>query len=171
MGGNRVSRPRWFFNIFVVWFCTGFWHGADWNFIVWGLYFALLLLAEKLWLLKALDKAKIFSRVYVLLLVIIGFVIFNAPSLKDAFSVIGGMFGAGGIPLCGVESLYYLKGNGLLFVIAFIGCTPLPKRLLQLLGGRRVSGLLRPAACLMLLAVCTAYLVDGSFNPFLYFRF
>ncbi len=171
MGGNRVKKPRWFFNIFVVWFCTGFWHGADWNFMLWGLYFALLLVLEKLWLLKALDKSKILSRIYVMLLVIIGFVIFNATSLKDAFSVIGGMFGAGGIALFGAESLYYLKGYAVLLVMAIVGCTPIVKQLLHAAGKSRASGLLRPAACLMLLAVCTAYLVDGSFNPFLYFRF
>ncbi len=171
MGGNRVSKPRWFFNIFVVWFCTGFWHGADWNFIVWGLFFALLLVLEKLWLLKALEKSRFISHFYVMLLVIIGFVIFNAASLSEALACIGGMFGAGGIALLGAESLYYLKSYALLLLLAITGCTPIAKHLLQHMGRLRIAAVLRPAACLMLLAVCTAYLVDGSFNPFLYFRF
>ncbi len=171
MGGNRVSKPRWFFNIFVVWFCTGFWHGADWNFIVWGLYFALLLVIEKLWLLKRLERSKILSHLYVLLLVIVGFVIFNAASLPEALRCIDGMFGADGIALCGAESLYYLKSYAVLLILAVTGCTPAVRRLLQHLERLRICAVLRPAACLMLLAVCTAYLVDGSFNPFLYFRF
>ena len=171
MGGNRVSKPRWFFNIFVVWFCTGFWHGANWNFMVWGLYFALLLVLEKLWLLKVLENSKVFSRVYTMLLVIIGFVIFNAADLPQALHQIGGLFGAGGIPLCGRESLYYLKSYALLLILAVIGCTPAAKNLTQSLEKLRIYAFLRPATALALLVVCTAYLVDGSFNPFLYFRF
>jgi alginate O-acetyltransferase complex protein AlgI len=171
MGGNRVSKPRWFFNIFVVWFCTGFWHGANWNFMVWGLYFAVLLVLEKLWLLKALEKSKALGRIYTMLLVIVGFVIFNAANMNEAFRQIGGMFGAGGIALCGAESLYYLRSYALLLALAIIGCTPAVKLCAQALGKLRISALLRPAAALALLVVCTAYLVDGSFNPFLYFRF
>ena len=168
MGGNRVSKPRWFFNIFVVWFCTGFWHGANWNFMVWGLYFAVLLVLEKLWLLKALEKSKALGRIYTMLLVVIGFVIFNAANMNEAFRQIGGMFGAGGISLYGAESLYYLRSYAFLIILALLGCTPVIKRCLERLP---FSHLLRPAAALTLLIVCTAYLVDGSFNPFLYFRF
>ena len=171
MGGNRVSKPRWFFNIFVVWFCTGFWHGANWNFMVWGLYFALLLVLEKLWLLKVLENSKVFSRVYTMLLVIIGFVIFNAADLPQALHQIGGLFGAGGIPLCGRESLYYLKSYALLLILAAIGCTPAVKRYAQSFDALQISTVLRPIISLTLLVICTAYLVDGSFNPFLYFRF
>jgi alginate O-acetyltransferase complex protein AlgI len=155
----------------VVWFCTGFWHGANWNFMVWGLYFAVLLVLEKLWLLKALEKSKALGRIYTMLLVVIGFVIFNAANMNEAFRQIGGMFGAGGISLYGAESIYYLRSHALLLALAIIGCTPAVKLCAQALGKLRISALLRPAAALALLIVCTAYLVDGSFNPFLYFRF
>jgi len=168
MGGNRVSKPRWFFNIFVVWFCTGFWHGASWNFMVWGLYFALLLVIEKLWLLRLLEKSRILGRVYTMLLVILGFVIFNAADLPEAMRHIGGLFGAGNIPLYTAESLYYLRSYAMLLALAIIGCGPVVKRSLEALP---FAGLLRPIAAVALLVICTAYLVDGSFNPFLYFRF
>ena len=168
LGGNRVSKPRWFFNIFVVWFCTGFWHGANWNFMVWGLYFAVLLVIEKLWLLKKLEKSGVFSRIYTMLLVIIGFVIFNAADMPEAIGQIGAMFGAGNIPLYTAESLYYLRSYYMRLTLAILGSSPFIKRSLEVLP---LSGLLRPIAALALLVVCTAYLVDGSFNPFLYFRF
>jgi alginate O-acetyltransferase complex protein AlgI len=80
MGGNRVSKARWFFNIFVVWMLTGFWHGAAWNFIIWGLFFAVLLVIEKLWLLNKLQKTKVINHIYVLFFVLISFVIFNATA-------------------------------------------------------------------------------------------
>ena len=165
LGGNRVSKPRWFFNIFVVWFCTGFWHGANWNFMVWGLYFAVLLVIEKLWLLKRLEKSRVFSRIYTMLLVVIGFVIFNAADMQEAFRQIGGMFGAGGIELWGAESMYYLRSYALLLIIGILGATPAVKNCLGKLEP------LRPILAPALLIICTAYLVDGSFNPFLYFRF
>ena len=171
LGGNRVSKPRWFFNIFVVWFCTGFWHGADWNFMLWGLYFAVLLVLEKLWLLKLLEKSRILSHAYTLLLVIMGFVLFNSASLPEAISCIGGLFGIGAGCLAGAESLYYLRSYALLLILAILGATPLVKLGLERLGSYGSAAVLRPLGCLALLAVCTAYLVDGSFNPFLYFRF
>ena len=171
MGGNRVSKGRWFFNIFVVWFCTGFWHGADWNFMLWGLYFAVLLVLEKLWLLKWLSKSRVLSHVYTLLLVVMGFVLFNASSLSDAISCIGGMFGIGASGIVGAESLYYLRSYGLLLLLAILGATPVVKLGLERLEKFGSAAVLRPLGCLALLTVCTAYLVDGSFNPFLYFRF
>ena len=171
LGGNRVTKPRWFFNIFVVWFCTGFWHGADWNFILWGLYFAALLLLEKLWLLKHLEKSRVLSHVYTLLLVIIGFVIFNGTDIAEAISCIGGMFGLGIEGLAGAESIYYLRSYAMLLILAILGATPLVKLGLEKLGSYGSAAILRPLGCIALLIICTAYLVDGSFNPFLYFRF
>ncbi|MBQ7115587.1 MAG: MBOAT family protein [Clostridia bacterium] len=175
LGGNRVSKPRWFFNIFVVWFLTGFWHGADWNFIIWGLFFAILLIAEKVFLLKYLDKSKVLSRIYTLVAVGISFVIFNATDMKEAFAYIGGMFGAGGIPLASTEFFYYLKSFAVTLVIGIIGATPIVKRSVEnLFGNKKISKfiwVLEPIGLVVLLAVMTAYLVDGSFNPFLYFRF
>ena len=171
MGGNRVSPIRWFFNIFVVWCCTGFWHGADWNFILWGLYFALLLVAEKLWLLKKLEKCRIFSHIYVLLFVVLGFVIFNASSLPAAFDCMGGMLGLGVSAFSTAESLYCLRSNALLLALAIVGATPIVKLCLERAGKAAPAALLRPIACAAVLMLCSAYLVDGSFNPFLYFRF
>lgn len=175
MGGNRVSKPKWFFNIFVVWFLTGFWHGAAWTFIVWGLYFAIFLILEKLLYLKYLEKSKILSRVYLLVVVGISFVIFNATDIKEAISYIGGMFGAGGVPLVSTEFFYYLKSFGITLGIGLIGCTPIVKKTVEKIKGNAIGGkiiaVIEPISLIALLIVMTAYLVDGSFNPFLYFRF
>ena len=175
LGGNRVSKPRWFFNIFVVWFLTGFWHGADWNFIIWGLFFAILLIAEKVFLLKYLDKSKVLSRIYTLVAVGISFVIFNATDMNEAFSYIGGMFGAGELPFVSTEFFYYLKSFAVTLVIGVIGATPIVKKTVKkIFENSRASKyiwILEPAGLVALLLVMTAYLVDGSFNPFLYFRF
>ena len=175
LGGNRVSKIRWFFNIFVVWFLTGFWHGAAWNFIIWGLFFAILLIMEKVFLLKYLNKTKILSRVYTLVAVGISFVIFNATDMKEAFSYIGGMFGVGEIPLVSTEFFYYLKNFAVTLVVGITGATPIVKRSVEnLFENKKISKfiwILEPVGLVVLLAVMTAYLVDGSFNPFLYFRF
>ena len=175
LGGNRVSKPKWFFNIFVVWFLTGFWHGAAWNFIIWGLFFAVLLIVEKVFLLKHLDKSKVISRVYTLVAVGISFVIFNATDMKEAFSYIGGMFGAGDLPLVSTEFFYYLKSFAVTLVIGIIGATPIVKNTVEnIFENSKISKfiwVLEPVGLVALLAVMTAYLVDGSFNPFLYFRF
>lgn len=175
MGGNRVSKPRWFFNIFVVWMLTGFWHGAAWNFIVWGLVFAVFLVIEKLWLLKKLEKAKIWNHVYVVVIVLITFVIFNAADMKEAFLYIGGMFGVGNIPVSSPEFVYYLKSYGVTLVLAVIGATPLVRntinKCLEKPMLQKVINVMEAPVLAVLLLVMTAYLVDGSFNPFLYFRF
>ena len=168
MGGSRVPRPRMFLNIFVVWMLTGFWHGADWNFIIWGLYFAVLLVIEKVFLMKFLKKSRIIGRIYVLFAVLISWIIFNATSMGEAFSYIGGLFGAGSIPLVSAEAVYYLQSFGLIAAIAAIGATPIPKRLA---GKVKFLQYVEPVFLLGLLAIITGYLVDGSFNPFLYFRF
>lgn len=171
LGGNRVSKPRWMFNIFVVWFLTGMWHGAAWNFIVWGLYFAVILMIEKLWLLPHIKKIKVLPHVTTLFLVVISFVIFNANSMGEAFSYIGAMFGAGEYPLVSREALYYLRSYAVVFVLALFGATPLPKKIFSSEKCRKPVMFAEPVALVVLMLVMTAYLVDGSFNPFLYFRF
>lgn len=168
MGGSRVKKWRMFFNIFTVWMLTGFWHGAAWNFILWGLFFAVLLVVEKVFLLKYLDRTKVLSRLYVLLAVVISFVIFNAADLGEAVQYIGGMFGAGGVPLCSGEAVYYLQSYGTILLLAIIGATPLPK---LLAGKLKWLEYAEPIFLVGLLVLVTACLVDGSFNPFLYFRF
>lgn len=175
LGGNRVSNAKWLRNILVVWLLTGLWHGASWNFVLWGLGFAVLLVAEKLLYKERLEKTHVLKHVYVLLFVTLSFVLFNASSVKEAASQIGAMFGADGLPLVSAESLYYAKSYAVTFLIAVIGATPLCKNVVSKLAesarGAQVLAILQPAWLLLLLAACTAFLVDGSFNPFLYFRF
>ena len=175
LGGNRVSRLRWFFNIFVIWFLTGMWHGAAWNFIIWGIYFAVVLIIEKLFLLKFLNKTKVISRVYTLIVVVISFVIFNASDMKEAFSYIGGMFGAGEVPLVSKELVYYLKNFAVVIILGIIGATPVVKKAVEKTAenkcASRVLVVVEPLVLVVLMVSITAYLVDGSFNPFLYFRF
>lgn len=175
LGGNRVSKPRWLFNIFVVWMATGLWHGAAWNFVIWGVMFAVLLMIEKLWLLKYLKKLKAVNHIYVLLLVMISFVIFDSAGIKEAFSCITAMFGMKHIPLVSFESVYYLRSYLVVLIIAAIGATPLPKKLACAAEKNKYAGtalsIAEPVLLIMLLTVCTAFLIDGSFNPFLYFRF
>ena len=175
LGGNRVSKPRWFFNIFVVWMLTGFWHGAAWNFILWGLLFAILLVIEKLWLLKHLEASRVWSHLYILFFVMISFVLFNASTFTEACADIAALFGGGGLPLISSETIYYLRSYAVLLVVAVIGATPLPKKIATVFFGTRfgdaVGILLKPLILVVLLIWMTAYLVDGSFSPFLYFRF
>lgn len=176
MGGNRVSKLKWVRNILVVWFLTGFWHGAEWNFIVWGLYFALLLALEKLFIKKLLDKTPdIFKHLYVFFFITVSFVIFNANSMGEAIGNIKGMFGLQGVPLITTEALYYARSYFIFFIIALIGATPIPaivmKKISSIKAGEYLIHIGKPATVLMLLLVVTGYLIDGSFNPFLYFRF
>ena len=175
LGGNRVPKARWFFNILAVWMLTGFWHGADWQFIVWGLMYALLLIAEKLFLKKALNRLPaLFSHIYVLFFVVTGFVIFNAEGMGGAIGDLAAMFGAGGLPLCTAQTLYYLKSYAVLLVMGAIGATPLLKLISsKLCEGKaaKAYAVLRVPLLACLLILVFAYLADGSFNPFLYFRF
>ena len=173
LGGNRKGMGKQLRNILVVWLLTGFWHGAAWNFLCWGLYFAALLILEKLVLLRFLEKHRIFGHVYLLLAVVFGFVLFDASTLSGAWDCIRGMLGLGGLPIASAEEVYLLKSNALLLILAALGATPLPKRIAKALEARcpKAAALLHPVALCALLLICTAYLVDGSYNPFLYFRF
>ena len=173
LGGNRKGMGKQLRNILIVWLLTGFWHGAAWNFLCWGLYFAALLILEKLVLLRFLEKHRIFGHVYLLSAVVFGFVLFDASTLSGAWDCIRGMLGLGGLPIASAEEVYLLKSNALLLILAALGATPLPKRIAKALEARcpKAAALLHPAALCALLLICTAYLVDGSYNPFLYFRF
>ena len=173
LGGNRKGKPRQFLNIFIVWMLTGFWHGAAWNFLFWGLWFAVLLIIEKTFLLRHLEKSRILGRVYVLLAVIFSFVLFDASSLSEALVCIRQLLGLGGLPLSSPQAAYLLGSNALLLTAAMVGATPAPKIAAQAIARRwpRVSALLEPVMLVLLLLLCTAFLVDGSYNPFLYFRF
>ena len=169
LGGSRVGKGRWIFNILVVWMLTGLWHGASWNFVVWGLLFAALLLIEKA--LPGLRKLPDALRQgYVLLAVVCSFVIFNAADLAQAGKDLAGMFGFGGLPVMTAETAYYLRSYAVTILVSLLGATPVVKRMARRLP-ETCAAVLEPVAAVGLLLVCTAYLVDGSFNPFLYFRF
>ncbi len=186
LGGNRAGKARHLFNILVVWVLTGVWHGADWNFILWGLMFAVILALEKFIYGKRLEKIPVLSHVYMFIVILISFVIFDATAVyvdgvqtASAFDTIvariGGMFGAGNIPLTSTEALYNLRSYGFVIAVAIIGSTPLLKNLVLKIKanktGEKIINVLTPATVAVLLIVVTAYLADGSFNPFLYFRF
>ena len=172
LGGNRVSRPRWALNLLVVWSLTGLWHGAAWNFVLWGLLFALLLALEKLWLGRLMEQLPGWLvRIPVLAVLLVSFVLFNADSLSQALSDTAGMFGLGGLPLTSADTLYHLRSYGPLLLLAMVGATPLPRNAVRRLEGSRVLPWLEPVALCALLLAVTAFLVGGSFNTFLYFRF
>ncbi len=175
MGGNRVPFIRHLLNIFTVWFLTGIWHGAAWNFVIWGVYFAIFLILEKQFLLKFLNRTRVVSHVYLLVIVGISFVIFGSANLAEAGERIGAMFGYTSLPLVSQEFLYQLRSFAPILLLGIVGATPLPKLLFTRLQTipffKKALIILEPTGIVILLTVITAYLVDGSFNPFLYFRF
>ena len=168
LGGNRVNKSRYLFNILLVWALTGLWHGGAWNFVVWGLYFAVLLMVEKLWLLKAMERHKVLGHLYAIIIVLIGFVIFDATNLNQAWEYIGAMFGFGTVPMVSAEAVYYLKSYAVIYMVSILGATPLVKNIATRI---KKADYFEPILLLGLLIAVTAFLVDGSFNPFLYFRF
>jgi alginate O-acetyltransferase complex protein AlgI len=186
MGGNRVGVIRWIFNILVVWLFTGLWHGAGWNFVVWGFYFAVFLVIEKL-VRKVLGNScgngfirLVLGHVYVVFAVMVSFLIFNADSLKGAWSDITSLFGARGILDSDSlrECAFVLKNRLGILVIGIIGATPVPVVAWRFVRGKLCDNgnglfvrIVTVVHVLALFVVCTAYIIDGSFNPFLYFRF
>ena len=165
LGGNKCSKSRWFFNIFVVWFLTGLWHGASFNFILWGLYFGIILVIEKLFLINLLKKSPNFiCHVYVIFLVIIGFVLFEIDTLSGVLNYLSSMFNFNNT-LVDNTFLYYLVPNISLIIFAIIASTPIVKNILD----KYIY--IRIIALLFGMILSTAFLVDASFNPFLYFRF
>ncbi len=175
MGGSRCSKGRHIFNLFVVWCLTGFWHGAEWTFVAWGLYFGILIIVEKLFLYKKLNSSRIIGHVYCIIITLFSFIIFDAPTMGDACETMGSMIGLGNLPLMSEATLYYLGSYAVMFVIAIIGATPIPKYLVGKVKENAVCEKIidwaAPVVMIVLLMVITGYLVDGSFNPFLYFRF
>lgn len=178
LGGNRKGLGRQLFNILLVWMLTGFWHGAQWNFVIWGLLFAILLMIEKMWLYEKLQTAIIWNRIYMFLVVTISFVIFDATDMSQLLVDIKNLFFLGNVSdknIVGTECLYYLKSYGSILLIAMLGATDLPKkcylRIREQASVKSLFVVLGPVVILGMLLLSTAYLVDGSFNPFLYFRF
>ena len=172
LGGNRVSKIKWIRNILIVWLLTGLWHGAAWNFILWGLYFGIILILEKVFLGKYLQKMpKVISRTYVLIIVMISFIIFSGSGTSQIFQNLGGLVGITSTTLISQESLYYLKSYFIVMVIGILGATPILKNIANSSKVRKVANIVEPIYLLLILVICTSYIIDGSFNPFLYFRF
>ena len=173
LGGNRTGKIKWIRNIFVVWFLTGFWHGASWNFIIWGLYFFVFLVIEKMFLKKVLDKTKIIKYIYTFVVIIISFLIFNVESVDEIFSGIKNMFYLNGGVFCLNSTRVVFKNYLVLLIISFIGATPLMKYVsAKLLNSfKNLHGIIEIMCLLFLLVLSTAFLIDNAFNPFLYFRF
>jgi len=171
LGGNRKWQIR---NILIVWLLTGFWHGAAWNFIGWGFFFAVFLLIEKYFLKVLLERShKIIQHGYLILIILISWVFFDAISLGEAFATIGRLFGVGVSGGGGRESLYYLRSYMLPLGFAMFGATNVPKQIYQCLNEKYKTWMtiIEPVGLVLMLVVITAFLVDGSFNPFIYFRF
>ncbi|MDD6094979.1 MAG: MBOAT family protein [Clostridia bacterium] len=173
LGGNRCSKFKMYRNILVVWFLTGLWHGASWNFVLWGLYYCALLLIEKAFLSKALKKMPAFvSHIYTLVFVLFGWLLFVFEDISAGFTYLGYMFGGGGAALANSAVLFDLLRSLVLIAILCIASTPLPKKLYyKFYSCGRAARCAVSIACGAVLLVCTGYLVDSSYNPFLYFRF
>ncbi len=175
MGGNRVKPARHIFNLLVVWFITGMWHGASYNFILWGGYYGVLIILEKYIYGKYLEKSHVISRIYFFFVTVFGFIIFDTENLSQVFSKFGELFGVGTTALYDTSSLFYVSSYLFTLVIAFVCAMPIGKKLWAKLcekeKSRAVFTCLGYAACFAMLIVSTAYLIDGSYNPFLYFRF
>lgn len=175
MGGNRVGKLRFLFNILTVWFLTGFWHGADWTFIIWGLYFAALLLCEKFTPKNIKNKVpKFVSHIYLIFVVLIGFVIFNANGISGAAEDLKGMLTAS-YPLSNGITLYYLRSYAILILAGIFGATPALRNICNKIRqnniGNKIITAAEPVFVASVLILVTAYLIDGTYNPFLYFRF
>ncbi len=173
LGGSRKGTGRTVFNLAVVWFLTGVWHGASWNFILWGSLYGVIIILEKLFLGKVLDKLPTAVRmIYTMFFVILGWVLFDTADLAAAGTYMATMFGASGI-LVDSTALYYLATYGITFIICIIGCTDIPKKTVEFI--RTKSALVINYAGVVvtmgLFILCTAYLVDQTYNPFLYFNF
>ena len=175
LGGNRVNTLCWLRNIAIVWFLTGFWHGADWTFIIWGLYFAAFLVLEKFWYNRVfIHLPKLFSHIYVTLVILVSFVIFNGNGIGGMLRDLGNMFFTNGLPLWSAETGYYLRSFASPLIFALLGATPLVKLAIKRWRDSKtgwVADVLEPAFLVAVLLAVTAYFVDGSFSPFLYFRF
>lgn len=175
MGGNRVKPARHIFNLLVVWFITGMWHGASYNFILWGVYYGVMIILEKYIYGKYLEKSHVISRIYFFFVTVFGFIIFDTENLSQVFTKFGELFGVGTTALYDTSSLFYVSSYLFTLVIAFVCAMPIGKKLWAKLcekeKSRAVFTCLGYAACFAMLIVSTAYLIDGSYNPFLYFRF
>jgi alginate O-acetyltransferase complex protein AlgI len=165
LGGSRVPTAKWVRNVMTVWLLTGLWHGAAWNFVAWGVLYGLLLILEKKLLSPYLEQLGGLSRLYLLAVSLVLFTVFGDHSLTNLAVMFGGGAWSDG------NTLYYLRSYLTVLLIAVIGATPLIRDLARRVERTRAAAVLEPLLTAGLLLLSTAYLVDGSFNPFLYFRF
>jgi alginate O-acetyltransferase complex protein AlgI len=172
LGGNRVSKGRMYLNLLIVWFLTGFWHGSGWNFILWGLYYFVLLAIEKAFLGKLIVKLpSFFSHIYTLLCVVLGWLLFASEDISLGLEYMKTMIGLGG-GLASKLDLYELCRHLVFIAIAVVGATPIPKKLfIKFYKRSKAASVLSTVGSVLILLLCTAYLVDSSFNPFLYWNF
>ena len=176
LGGNREGKYKQIRNILIVWLLTGIWHGANWTFLIWGLLFGIILIIEKIWLNKFMEKLPSFiRRIYVLFIVMILFIIFNSDNMQVALTNIKGLFGMNGEAFVNDYTLHYLKSYLPVLIIALLGSTPFIKILIDKLRKNKyvnnIINILEPILIVVILVVVTSYLIDNSYNPFLYFRF
>ena len=176
LGGNRKGKKRMYLNLFIVWMLTGLWHGASWNFVLWGLYFGILIIIAKAFLLFWLSRAPRWMRhVYTIILLLIGWGLFAFEDFHQLINYFTVLFGLRNATWVNQETLYYLSQNIILFVLLTIASTPMIRLIGQKLFnspyGSVIKAFIVPMICLLILIASTAYLVDSSYNPFLYFRF
>lgn len=175
LGGNRKGARIQIRNILIVWGLTGLWHGANWNFIIWGLFFGLILIFEKFIFNKYLNKLpKFIQRLYTLFIVMISFIIFQAKDMGQAWGIIKGLFAFNSIALANRTTIYYLMGYIPIIIVAIIGATPILKNFVNKLKETKFNKLIniiQPVFMIVLLVIVTSSLIDNSYNPFLYFRF
>ena len=176
LGGNRVSTLKHIRNIFIVWILTGLWHGASWNFIIWGLYFGIILIIEKYFLNKVLEKLpKVIRIIYTLFIVMISFIIFSSDNLSSAFTVIKGLFSFNSLSLYNSFILYYIRSYLVILIIGIILSTSLIKNVIFKLRNKKflnnIINIIQVIVILLILLIVTSMLIDSSYNPFLYFRF
>lgn len=175
LGGSRVGKFRNYLNILIVWMITGLWHGASWNFVFWGLYFACFLVIEKILLLSFLKKHKLLGLFYTNILVVISFVIFNQTTVSGIYKFLTSMFGLQHLPFSNLETIYYLKNYFIVFIVSILCSTPIIRYFIQKLNQNKmihkIFEIVEPIIYISLLLLCTSYIIDESYNPFLYFRF
>lgn len=176
LGGNRVNKIKFLRNIIIVWLLTGIWHGASLNFCIWGLFFGIMLIIEKFSFNKYLEKIPSFiRRIYVLFIVMISFIIFGSSNMNDAFNTIKGLFGFNKEVFINNYTIYYLKNYLFVLILAILLSTPLIKKLVLKLKKncfiKKLFDILEIVSIPIILVIVTSYLIDNSYNPFLYFRF
>ena len=176
LGGNRVSTLKHIRNILVVWMLTGLWHGASWNFIIWGMYFGVILIIEKYFLNKILEKLpRVIRNIYAMFIVMISFIIFSSDDMSSALTVIKGLFSFSSLKFSNDFIIYYIRSYGVILIGGLVLCTPLIKNVINKLRENKILNyiinIFEVIILVLVLVIITSMLIDSSYNPFLYFRF